>query len=316
MKYYFLLLIATMFFASALGQISKIYVARDGKFTVYPKHAISYDLIQKISDTEFVARTYDMKDTILMEGTYKDESLSIPNGKFSYYLNKKVDTVLNGISHFETANFVFRVGYYLNGIKTGMWIENWKRGVKRYSFVFKGDKLNGRYRKYDYYYNNYVVEEGNYVDDKKDGEWNMFSFDTLNAPIKTQVFAKNKLIKTVNHMKNLGLPKNFAEEFREVLMPNWERPGIFQVQFVINNEGKIVNPEVLKSYSAEIDKVALAYMSGLEKVTPQIYDGIPLARVYMIEAKPPKDEPKSRAIRFELYHLRNNVPVSELEVGP
>lgn len=91
MKYYYLFLF-TAIVKMSFGQAEKAYILKNGKFSDNPKNAISYVIIEKLAgDSAYSAVQYDMRDTILFSGFYKDELLSIPNGKFIYYQKNKVE---------------------------------------------------------------------------------------------------------------------------------------------------------------------------------------------------------------------------------
>ncbi|WP_428329547.1 hypothetical protein [Mucilaginibacter sp.] len=318
MKFCFILTATLFFTLGVFAQVSKIYVNADGKFTTNSKHAVSYDLIEKLSDTAYHVLTYDMKDTILTEGTYKDELLSIPNGKFKYYMNRINPAGLDSALLTETGNYVYRVGYFLNGVKTGMWVDYWKKGVKKYSFVFKESKLNGRYRCYDYHYNNYVTEEGNYIDNKKDGEWNTFGFDTLNVPFTTNTYLNNKLVKKVVHFQPLFFSIMDLKDdlFQKILPYKQQLNGYVSVRFIVGAKGNIINPTIIKSYSPEIDSIILEVLKDMKKVKPQSYDGVPCIIDYVMKISIDKNTINNGWLSLSFYHERQLNFKNTLDVGP
>lgn len=315
MKIY-LFLINLLLTVVASAQVSKIYINSKGKFITEPKGAVSYALIDKLSDTAYQVRTYDMKDTILTEGTYKDELLNIPNGKFSYYLDKKLDPALEGVSTAETGNFVWRVGYFANGVKTGMWVDFWKRGLKKYSFVYKVDKLNGRYRRYDYKNNNYITEEGNYVDNDKEGEWNTFGFDTLGVPVNTKIYTKKKLVKNIDHFQQLRLPKHFESTLLEKLANSWQPENSpLSVEIAIGADGRIINPVLNGNYSPQIERDILDVLK-MAGFTPQMYDGKVLTRKYIMEIRLAGSHLNYTKAFVTLYYHYADKEKEALNIGP
>jgi len=313
---YCLSIISLLLVITASAQVSKIYIDAKGKFITEAKGAVSYALIDKLSDTAYLVRTYDMKDTILTEGTYKDELLNIPNGKFSYYLDKKLDRALEGVSTAETGNFVWRVGYFANGVKTGMWVDFWKHGVKKYSFVYKADKLNGRYRRYDYKNNNYITEEGNYVDNNKEGEWNTFGFDTLGVPVNTKIYAKNKLIKSTDHFQQLRFPKHFSGLLLGKLADDWQpekSPLVLEIS--IDRDGRVVNPMLKGSFSPQIETAMLDILKTA-KFTPQMYDGKVLTRKYIMEIRLAGSHLNYTGAYVTFYYYYANNEKEALNMGP
>jgi len=78
----------------------------DGSFSNNPENSVCHLEILKSNDSVYLVDQYDLGDNLIIQGTYKDQGLSIKNGKFHYY---------NYSSKSET------IGYFLNGQRTGVW---------------------------------------------------------------------------------------------------------------------------------------------------------------------------------------------------
>jgi len=179
----------------ANAQAGKIYILKNCKYSKDPKYAVAYDIVQKLGDSAFLVSGYNMRDTILWKGSYKDSLLRIPHGKFIYYQKRTIDPRLQEVLHTDTNNFICKIGFYANGSKTGRWIEYEKRGLKKCTYEYKNNVLDGLYEQYDRNLNDYVIQDGHYVNNKKEGEWNFYGYDTLKTPVASQLFKNDKFIK-------------------------------------------------------------------------------------------------------------------------
>lgn len=90
MKYFYTLTLIILF-SSAFGQVSRAFITKDGNYSSDSKEAVSYILIRKLDvDSAYAVNQYDMHDTIMSSGIYKDELLTIPHGKFVYYHKERL----------------------------------------------------------------------------------------------------------------------------------------------------------------------------------------------------------------------------------
>jgi antitoxin component YwqK of YwqJK toxin-antitoxin module len=283
-KFYFFLIIGILSLLNSYAQVSKIYVTSEGKYSVDPKNAVSYNLIEKIDDSAYRVRNYNMKDTIIYQGIYKDELLTIPNGRFIYYTKKTIPSNLEGVLHTDTNNFISEVGYFSNGIKTGMWTEFEKQGIKRCTYIYKGDKLNGLYQRYETHHN-YVMEEGNYIDGLKDGEWNLYGYDTLKTPIKTRIYKDDKLLQEIIHLNSAHFQQNpgnyLMQKFKSL---DTVKIKLVKTEITIDVNGQVENPQILSPLpSLAIRDIIIDALAGMPKFIPQMRDGKPEKTKYFLE---------------------------------
>ena len=276
MKFYFSLIIGILFLLNSYAQVSKIYVTSGGMYSADPKYAVSYNLIEKIDDSAYRVSNYNMNDTIIYQGIYKDELLTIPNGRFVYYSKTTPRYFIKMIFTTKTNNFICKVGYFSNGVKTGMWTEFEQKGLKKCTYIYKRDKLNGLYQEFEKRYNNYVIEEGYYVDDKKEGVWNIFGLDTLYAPQRTKGFSNDKLIKETVRYKNFVYPNRFTQELlnKISLKGDTARQNV-KIKITVNKDGTISNSKITNSHSPKIDQIVLDFFNK-SKFTPSSYDEKPI----------------------------------------
>lgn len=291
-KFYSFLIIGLLSGFSSSAQVSKIYVDSKGIFTADSRHARSYDLIEKLSDTAYQVRTYNMKDTILMEGTYKDELLKIPNGRFIYYSKKTIPEKFDGVIIADTNNFISMVGYFLNGLKVGMWVEYQSRGIKNCTYFYKKDMANGIYQRFDKSHNSYVVEEGNYIDDKREGEWNLYGYDTLKTPIKTAIYKNDRLVKEIVHIEAADFPSDlgdfFARKLKQVDTLKHQNVDI-KIGMTIGINGKVTNPKIISKFSSQVTNTLSDAVQHISKFKPEMRDGKPVETTYILTLLPVKN---------------------------
>ncbi|MCR8560500.1 hypothetical protein KXD93_22795 [Mucilaginibacter sp. BJC16-A38] len=277
MKFFITLALSILFALSGFCQAGKVYVTSGGKLTADPKHAVAYNLIEKIDDSTYRVRKYNMRDTIIYQGIYKDELMTIPNGRFVYYTKNSIPFNLSGIVRADTSNYISEVGYFSNGNKTGMWVEFEKRNTKRCSYIYKNNKLNGIYTRYHKYFNDYVLEEGNYADDKKEGEWNFYGYDTLKTPLVTRFYKDDKLLKETIHIKLAYFPGDLSKYIRQKFhIPDTIKNWSVETEITVTDKGEIKNPKLIKSsLSSNINSILLTKLVSMPRFIPEIHDGNP-----------------------------------------
>ena len=170
MKRLLLLFAFLIFSLHSFCQTKKAFIDAAGLISGSSKKAVNYILITKLTDSSYQMKKYDMHDTIVMQGTYSDSLLKVANGKFTYYQKDKLDERLRDVVHIDENNYIKQVGYYSKGKKTGTWVEFEKRNWKSYSYTYENDKLNGTYLIYNQHDNKLIDNEGNYINDKKNGD--------------------------------------------------------------------------------------------------------------------------------------------------
>lgn len=267
-----------------VGQINKIYINSKGNFSNDPKKSVSYVLIEKLGDSAYMVRQFNMHDTILNKGTYKDASMTIPNGRFYYYAKEHVDDRIKDDLHIDTNTYLKSTGFFVNGIKTGTWIEYDKRNIKSCMYTYQNGKINGLFKFYHRKFNNYVTEEGYYVNDKREGEWRTYGYDTINTPVVTTIYKNDKVIKTFQHI----YLADFSESLENYLTRRLHSQiNIFKdheidAEITIDVNGRVKEPRITKPISPEIDDEVLNALLKAPKFTPEKHDGIPLEKKYFL----------------------------------
>lgn len=104
------------------GTGNKIYLDSRMDVVKNAKHAAYYQTVESAGDKGFHVKAYFMSGELKMDGYYKDEAATVPNGIFTYYYK-------NGKKE-STGNFS-------NGMKTGVWQRFNPDGSKKAEKVYK-----------------------------------------------------------------------------------------------------------------------------------------------------------------------------------
>ena len=242
-------------------------------------------VIEKLpADSAWMVYEYDTQDSIMTIGTFKDEKLTIPNGKFKYYQYRpsrleitydytlhKADSVI-----VPAKNSIRTVGYYFNGEKTGIWTTFDDFSKKITDEIFEHGKLNGLYQSYNSNTGKVFIS-GNYVDDMREGNWNMLSFE--GDTMSTDVYKHNKVVKTISYLNEKKIKDKTVTNahrnynFIRYLNAQISKKGISQsgtkrslYMFTIDKTGHIVAPTVITNgninadVSLEVDRAIIDAM--------------------------------------------------------
>jgi antitoxin component YwqK of YwqJK toxin-antitoxin module len=271
---YILSLLLLIFSLNSFAQTDKAYINIDGKFTSDPKKAVGYLLVTKLSDSAFAMKEYDINNTIKATGTYKDLSLKTANGKFTYYQKDNFvtdgNTVLN--TDLDTRNYAKTVGYFLNGKRTGIWVDFSAKGIKSVEYTYDNDKLNGLYKTYN---SENSWSEGTMTDGQLQGKY----YTYLDSMLVTEYdYHNGKIVHTINHLQGGTVSTDFERYLAKQLSSHrylfsQVPPPI--VKFTIKKDGSIINPGIAKGISPAIDSAILSTISTAPKCVPAILDGKP-----------------------------------------
>jgi len=270
---YFLVVLMFSFMNPGIAQIKRAFLTPDGKYTNKPGKAASYVLIQKLEDSAYLVREYDMHNAILLQGTFKDELMMIPEGKFLFYRKNRFYIKNAEKNAPDTNSYVFQVGYFLNGVLNGSWINYSSRGVISSVTTFEKGKLNGLYQSFS---NDYVYE-GNYVDNLKEGLWQSHRVsDSLllsEAEYKHDTL-KNEYTHWIPAMERGNLNAYLTKRLKKFNdLFNGNNPVI---SYTINKEGRIISPEIIKGISPEVDEAIINALEDGPQYYPATYNYKPI----------------------------------------
>ncbi|RZK52203.1 MAG: hypothetical protein EOO91_19760 [Pedobacter sp.] len=205
MKKILLLLFIMTGLITANAQIRPVYFYGD-KVTSNKDKATSYAIYGKLSDQDiWMFKRYDLYDNLLQTGSYNDELLTVPHGKFVFYMGvvdynniNRTRYDLKGKTRFKSQE-----GDFVNGKEEGNWFTYYPDGNVSSFMEFKGGLANGAYKEYDKYGD--VMVSGNFLNNEKHGEWiseNGTRIDTYeNGVLKSTRYVK-KTKKVKGEVKN------------------------------------------------------------------------------------------------------------------
>ncbi|WP_184542966.1 toxin-antitoxin system YwqK family antitoxin [Mucilaginibacter sp. FT3.2] len=320
MKYFlsFFLIISAL---HSKAQFYKTYLTANGTYASNPAKAVSYVLYKKLeTDSGWAMYQYNMQDSIMVSGTFKDEHLSIQHGKFIFYklipYSKHVIYNQNPAIK-ESAvdlggNFIDEEGVYLNGKKNGIW-KKYTRGKITSVTTYENDIENGLYQTYSFDTGKVLIQ-GTIINNVREGGWDILSYegDTL----RTDIFKNGVLVKTISFMNNdkfrFGSDDSKAKydllAFVNSRLANtkFSKHGKLHSQFAFNltRKGKLVNPSILKSADKEIDSAIISQLVAAPDWSPNLRTDA--TKVFLLTSKPipnlneENSSQKQQYIPFEL----------------
>jgi hypothetical protein len=202
-----------------------------------------------MADTSWLMQQYDMQGAILQAGTFKDQSLQIPHGKFVYY--KKLRDLdlkpLKGIKS-DTSNYLETYGEFKDGKKDGWWVRYFKSGKKCTVQHYKDGLEDGPYEAYNDS-TNALFTSGNYIKGFREGEWDMFN--PKGDTVEKDMYVHDRVYERRNNMKAFFAavpPKGFSELIEQNVTRLISSNDVMDllVEFDITPEGKLINPKVIR----------------------------------------------------------------------
>jgi antitoxin component YwqK of YwqJK toxin-antitoxin module len=272
-------------FSSCLvyAQSARVYLTGSGEITTNGQLASCYADITKLAqDSSWFVRQFDLKDTLISTGYYKDAELKIPNGKFIYYrkIARGPGFTFMGKLHVDSINYIHYTGYYINGVKTGTWVEYFPGGLKEVLRTYKNNLLDGLFQLYSS--SGKVNTEGYYVKNKKEGDWHELNEDSTVR--FTTVFKHDKLVGHTDMVEYVKLNRDAAPkfDFRKYIShttKHYTYPisnGQLTISFTVTKDGVVINPKVEKSYEPQFDKLITSAISNSAKWEPALKKGQPI----------------------------------------
>jgi len=259
-----LLLYLVLFFGikNADAQINKKFYNKNGKETKDSTKAVAYLLYQKTDqDSVWSAVMLDMHRRPIFKGSYLDEELTIPVGKFVTYQNVvHQHKVSEHQSSLDTVIAVKQTGYYINGLKEGIWITYFPNGNKQSIKTFENNELNGLFEEYDD--NEIIFSRCNYIKGLREGDsyifradssvasynkfWHGNSIESKEYDAKEQFYHAypgfNFNYHVLKYLKKTGLPPAH---------------GNVVVAFTVTAEGKLTKPEVQMGVNPMLDEAVV-----------------------------------------------------------
>jgi hypothetical protein len=261
LKHFLLLLFFLSPAVFTKAQVYKTFLDEKGNAVDQPK-AKSYLIVKQLADSVWLMKQFDMRDTIMVSGTFKDKTLAVPNGKFVYYYKFRPDESMKWsvTSAIDTLNRIKTYGVFKNGLKDGYWIDYFDGRRKSIVEFYENGILNGPYESY----NNdtgTLMAQGNYVNGERDGEWHLLN--PHGEIIQTDMYRRGKVYKSRKSISNYKAPEPtrefyiFMDKRIRKLINDRDVAKIF-VSFTITVDGKLIAPRIVgKGYQADFDKQLL-----------------------------------------------------------
>lgn len=158
----------------AYAQENPVYFLGD-KIISDPKFATFYGVFGKLSSSNtYALKVYDIYNNLVKTGTYKDETLKIPHGKFSYYAFIDIFNEWHGteFSVKKTDRFLSEQGKFDNGNRHGIWLTFYPDGKVMSIINYINGYKHGEFSLFDKDGNTLIF--GNYKLDVKENVWNYY----------------------------------------------------------------------------------------------------------------------------------------------
>ena len=171
MKRILLILLFSFAIIQIQAQVTPIYFKGE-KTTTNKNEATSYAIYGKLSTEElWVFKRYDLWDNLIQTGSYSDDQLTTPHGKFTFYM----DLASFNESHLTAyrlkgkTRFKSQEGTFVNGLEHGRWLLFYPDGNLLNVQDFVNGKAHGDFITFDKY--GKIVIRGIYTDGEREGEW-------------------------------------------------------------------------------------------------------------------------------------------------
>lgn len=163
--------------------------------------ATSYGIYGKLSTEDlWVFKRYDLYDNLIQTGSYKDERLTTPHGKFLFYMDLELFNQVQ-VTNFKLkgkTRFLCQQGTFVDGVENGKWLLFYPDGTILNTQDFVNGKLHGEFITYDKY--GKIEIKGNYVDGERDGEW-LFEFGAQKVIYEKGVLKSSVLVEKAKKEK-------------------------------------------------------------------------------------------------------------------
>ncbi|WPU96834.1 hypothetical protein SNE25_15025 [Mucilaginibacter sabulilitoris] len=253
------------------------------------------------ADSAWAMSQYDMQDTLMTTGTFKDEQLMIPHGKFTFYHFIRPaelpfysrNTTKKKIVFERGGNFIQETGIYLNGKKNGTW-KSYRHGNLEFVNTYKNNILNGRYLNYR---SGKILIEGNFVNNKREGNWNYLSY--YGDTIKTDIYRKGEFIRSISHLYDKkfryltnvkGSKYDIIRYLNSKLSKNkFDSIGKYYASYSFNltSDGKLISPVVNESADSQIDNAIVSEITLAPNWKPVIQ--YPTTELFLLTQAPNTD---------------------------
>lgn len=189
----FLLLFAGL---SSDAQIKTILLDGKDQLTLDSTQAVTYAVLGKITgDTVYTFKKYDFSGVLLASGSFRDDNMEVPVGKFVYYnwITPENNNRNDGFEINGKERYIELIGAYRNGRRDGRWISFYPDGKMKQIITFAQGIIHGSYKAFDSRGEEQL--SGIYTNGKKEGTW------TLNGGKQENEYVNDQLVSTLKGKK-------------------------------------------------------------------------------------------------------------------
>lgn len=175
---------------NAFSQVKSVMFDIKDVMTLDSAKAVTYAVFGKVQgDSLYTFKKFDFEGILLASGTFRDDSLQIPHGKFIYYNWITPDN--NPMSYEFEINgkerYVESTGTFTNGLKTGRWATYYPNGAMKQIATYAQGVLQGAYQEFSL--TGKVKVSGLFVMGKKHGTWTLDEGKQENEYVNDQLIS-------------------------------------------------------------------------------------------------------------------------------
>jgi hypothetical protein len=180
----------------ASSQVRSIMLDVQDRITVDSAEMVNYAVFGKITgDTVYTFKKFDFDGILLASGSFKDDSLKVPHGKFTYYnwITPENNMVNTGFDINGKERYVELTGVFLDGQRNGRWISFYSDGKMKQVITYHQGLAHGAYQ----FFNSDGKQQvaGMYIAGKKNGIW------ILKGGKQEDVYVRDQLISSLKGKK-------------------------------------------------------------------------------------------------------------------
>ena len=181
---------------SSYSQVSSILLDAKDQITKDSTQATTYAVYGKLTgDSVYTFKKFSFDGVMLTTGSFKDEKLQVPDGKFVYYNwitpNNNTVNYTNEINGRE--RYIELAGSFTNGRRNGRWISFYPTGKIKQVITYYQGVIHGPYQFFDE--DGKISVQGLYNAGKKNGTW------ILNGGKQENVYANDVLVSSLKGKK-------------------------------------------------------------------------------------------------------------------
>jgi len=181
---------------NAFSQVRTIFLDAKDRITADSTLAAGFAVFGKLTgDSVYTFKKFDLDNVMLTTGSFKDDSLQVPHGKFVYYAWVPFENTDPGTGYGPNgkSRYIALTGKYLDGHREGRWASFYPDGKIKQLATYVRDVLQGPYQLFEN--NGKVTISGMYINGMKNGTW------VLRGGKQEDEYVNDKLISSLSGKK-------------------------------------------------------------------------------------------------------------------